>query len=310
MARAHDASGNRGVGMQVIEPVAEMMRARAGWSDGRTLGFVPTMGYLHAGHLSLVRAARAEHARLAVSIFVNPAQFAPTEDLSRYPRDLPRDLAMLEECGVDVVFTPTVEQMYPTEFNTYVVPGGALSERLEAASRGGHFRGVATVVSKLFNIVRPDAAYFGQKDAQQAAVLRRMVTDLNFALSLRVLPTVREPDGVAMSSRNAYLGPQDRAAATVLHRALEAGRACGSSAPSGQHAPVADVIAAMRDIVAAEPRATLDYADVCHPDTFEPLTSVAAPALLALAVRVGPARLIDNYLLRADGTWETGRTPG
>jgi pantoate--beta-alanine ligase len=291
--------------MQVIETIAEMMRERTRWSDGRTLGFVPTMGYLHAGHLSLVRAARAEHGRLTVSIFVNPAQFAPTEDLSRYPRDLPRDLAMLEAGGVDVVFTPTAEEMYPVGFSTYVVPGGAVGERLEAATRAGHFRGVATVVAKLFNIVRPGAAYFGQKDAQQVAVLSRMVADLDFPLKVRVLPTVREPDGLAMSSRNAYLGPKDRAAATVLYRALEAGRAYFASAGSAG-APVKTALGAMREVVAAEPRARLDYADICHPDTFEPLTKLAAPALLALAARVGPARLIDNYLLRADGSWETG----
>jgi pantoate--beta-alanine ligase len=292
--------------MQVIDTVAAMMRERARWSDGRTLALVPTMGYLHAGHLSLVEAARAEHARVAVSIFVNPAQFAPSEDLSRYPRDLPRDLAMLESAGVDVVFTPAPEDVYPAGFSTYVVPGGAVSERLEAASRPGHFRGVATVVAKLFNIVRPDAAYFGQKDAQQVAVLRRMVTDLNFPLTLRVLPTVREPDGLAMSSRNAYLGSEDRAAATVLRRALEAARACFAPTPGGEPATVEAAIQAMRDVVAVEPRATLDYADVCHPDSFAPLQSLGAPALLAIAARVGPARLIDNYLLRTDGTWETG----
>jgi pantoate--beta-alanine ligase len=292
--------------MQVIETVAEMARVRAGWVDGHTLGFVPTMGFLHAGHLSLVRTARAEHARLAVSIFVNPTQFAPTEDLSRYPRDLPRDLSMLEAAGVDVVFTPSPADIYPAGFSTYVVPAGAVSERLEAASRPGHFRGVATVVAKLFNILQPDAAYFGQKDAQQVAVLRRMAADLNFPLTLRVLPTVREPDGLAMSSRNAYLGQQDRAAATMLHRALEAGRARFVSAPDGEGKPVEAAIAAMRDVIAAEPRVALDYVDICHPDTFEPLRARAAPALLALAARVGPARLIDNYLLRADGTWELG----
>jgi pantoate--beta-alanine ligase len=291
--------------MRVIETVAEQMLERARWHDGGTLGFVPTMGYLHAGHLSLVRAARAEHTRLAVSIFVNPAQFTPSEDLSRYPRDMPRDLALLEASGVDVVFTPAPDDIYPPGFSTYVVPGGAVSERLEAASRPGHFRGVATVVAKLFNIVRPDVAYFGQKDAQQVAVLRRMVADLNFPLSLRVLPTVREPDGLAMSSRNAYLGLEDRAAASVLRRALEAGRA-SFAAPGAGDASVRAALDAMRAVIAAEPRATLDYADICHPESFEPLQALAAPALLALAVRVGPARLIDNYLLRPDGTWETG----
>jgi pantoate--beta-alanine ligase len=287
--------------VQVIETVADMMQARRRWEG--TIGFIPTMGYLHAGHLSLVRAARQAHARVVVSIFVNPTQFAPSEDLSRYPRDLPHDLDLLEGAGVDLVFTPTATDIYPAGFATYILPGGALGERLEAASRPGHFRGVATVVAKLFNIVRADAAYFGQKDAQQVAVLRRMVVDLNFPLALRALPTVREPDGLAMSSRNAYLGAEDRVAATVLRRALEAGRARFAASAEGD---VAAVIDAMRATLVAEPRATLEYADVCHPDTFEPAVALAAPVLLAIAARVGQARLIDNYLLRSDDTWDTG----
>ena len=294
--------------MRVIETIAEMVSERRQWDHqpGET-GFVPTMGYLHAGHVSLVRQARRENARVAVSIFVNPTQFGPREDLSRYPRDLPRDLALLDSVGADVVFTPTAAEVYPPTFATYVVPEGSLSERLEAASRPGHFRGVATVVAKLFNIVRPQRAYFGQKDAQQVAVLRRMVADLNVPVELCALPTVRERDGLAMSSRNAYLGAADRAAATVLHRALQAGRARFVAGPADDPAGPAAVVDAMRAVIAAEPRATLDYADLCHPDTFEPLTALRPPALLAIAARVGPARLIDNYLLRADGTWETGR---
>lgn len=300
--------------MRVVETVAHMVaeRARLDATAG-IIGLVPTMGYLHAGHLSLVRQARAESAVLAVSIFVNPTQFGPSEDLSRYPRDLPRDLALLEDAGVDIVFTPHAADVYPSGFLTFVSPTGPMSERLEAESRPGHFRGVATVVAKLFNVVRPHRAYFGQKDAQQVAVLRRMVADLNVPVTLRVLPTVREPDGLAMSSRNAYLSPKDRAAASVLRRALEAGRERFSAAlapepasAAADSAAVAAILDAMRAIVAAEPRATLDYADVCHPDTFEPLTVLTAPALLAIAARVGPARLIDNYLLRSDGTWDTG----
>ena len=296
--------------MRVVETVAEMVAARRRWDAGTgEVGLVPTMGYLHAGHVSLVRGARAENSIVAVSIFVNPTQFGPAEDLSRYPRDLPRDLALLEAAGTDVVFTPRAGDVYPAGFVTYVAPTGAVSERLEAASRPGHFRGVATVVAKLFNIVRPDRAYFGQKDAQQVAVLRRMVADLNVPLELRVLPTVREPDGLALSSRNAYLGPEDRVAATVLHRALEAGReafAAGMAGDPGDAAAVEAVAEAMRAVVAGEPRATLDYVDVCHPDTFEPLAALRPPALLAIAARVGPARLIDNYLLRADGSWDVG----
>lgn len=295
--------------MLVIESMHAMIEERQRWDQGPgTIGLVPTMGYLHAGHLSLVRRARADNAHLAVSIFVNPAQFGPHEDLSRYPRDLPRDLALLEAADVDVVFAPLAEKMYPTGFATYVVPGGALSERLEAASRPNHFRGVATVVAKLFNIIRPHSAYFGQKDAQQVAVLRRMVADLNFPLALHALPTVREADGLAMSSRNAYLGTDDRTAATVLHRALEAARVRFSAGPTGDPAGPAAVLATLREVIAAEPRAVLDYADLCHPDTFEPLDALRQPALLAVAARVGPARLIDNYLLHADGTWDAGIT--
>ena len=290
--------------MRVIETIEEMRAARCGWAN-KTVGLVPTMGFLHAGHLSLVERARAENEQVVVSIFVNPTQFGPHEDLSRYPRDLPRDLALLEAAGADVVFTPPVEQVYPEGFGTYVEPAGALAERLEAATRPGHFRGVATVVTKLLLIVAPDRAYFGQKDAQQVAVVRRMVADLNLPVEARVLPTVREPDGLAMSSRNKYLGPEDRAAAVVLNRALRAGAAAFEDKPAGS---VTAVIAAMTAVVAAEPRANLDYADVCDPDTFDPLTELRAPALLAIAAQVGPARLIDNFLLHADGSWDTGIT--
>jgi pantoate--beta-alanine ligase len=289
--------------MREIATIAELVGERASWAGSGPVGLVPTMGYLHEGHISLVRRARAENAVVAVSIFVNPTQFGPREDLSRYPRDLPRDLALLESAGADVVFTPAAEDMYPPGFATYVDPAGPLTLRLEAASRPGHFRGVATVVAKLFNLVRPDRAYFGQKDAQQVAVIRRMVADLNVPLELRICPTVREADGLAMSSRNSYLGPEDRAAATVLSRALQVGaRAFDDRSAVG----VEVVRRAMTEVIAAEPRATLDYADVCDPDTFEPLTELRAPALLAIAARVGPARLIDNALLRADGTWDMG----
>jgi pantoate--beta-alanine ligase len=287
--------------MRVIETVAEMRAARRELPT--PVGFVPTMGYLHAGHLSLAQAARAECTTVVASIFVNPTQFGPNEDLSRYPRDLPRDLDLLATAGVDHVFTPTAAEMYPTGFATWVEPGGVLSERLEAASRPGHFRGVATVVTKLFGIVAPDAAYFGQKDAQQEAVIRRMIADLNLSVELRVLPTVRERDGLAMSSRNAYLNADDRAAATILYRALQAGKAQIEADPSIS-AP--RVIEEMLTVIATEPRAQLEYADVCDPDTFTPLENLRAPALLAVSARVGPARLIDNFLLRADGTWETG----
>lgn len=295
--------------MRVVETLDELVAARAEWLGGRrTAGFVPTMGYLHAGHLSLVERARAENEVVVASIFVNPAQFGPHEDLARYPRDLPRDLDLLEAAGTDLVFTPTAEQIYPSGFSTYVVPEGPLAERLEAAVRPGHFRGVATVVLKLFNLVQPVRAYFGQKDAQQVAVLRRMVADLNVPVELRVRPTVREADGLAMSSRNAYLGPEDRAAAIVLFRALQAGVAAFDERPADG---VAAVRRAMEQTFAAESRATLDYADVCDPDTFEPLAELQVPALLAVAAHLGPARLIDNVVLRPGAAgWQMGVRAG
>src|SRR5690242_3802795 len=259
--------------MRVTETIDEMRAARRAWAS-ESVGLAPTMGYLHAGHLSLVERARTENERVAVSIFVNPAQFAPTEDLSRYPRDLPRDLAMLESAGVDVVCTPSADAMYPPGYATYVEPSGVLAERLESATRPSHFRGVATVVTKLLQIIAPDTAYFGQKDAQQVTVVRRLVADLNLPVSVRVQPIVRESDGLAMSSRNKYLGPEDRAAAAVLNRALQAGADAFERQPAEG---VAGVIAAMKAVVAAEPRAQLDYADVCDPDTFAPLTELRPP---------------------------------
>ena len=291
--------------MRVVTTLDELADARAAWSGGRrTAGLVPTMGFLHAGHLSLVARARAENEVVVASIFVNPAQFGPHEDLARYPRDLPRDLELLAAAGCDVVFTPSAGQMYPSGFSTYVEPGGMLSERLEAAARPGHFRGVATVVLKLFNLVQPVRAYFGQKDAQQVAVLRRMVADLNVPVTLRVCPTVRETDGLALSSRNAYLGPEDRAAAAALSRALLAGIAAFDAQPAGG---VEAVRQAMAAVAAGEPRAALEYADVCDPDTFAPLTDLRAPALLTIAARVGPARLIDNVVLRSpESGWDVG----
>src|SRR5581483_9149663 len=233
-------------------------------------------------------------------IFVNPTQFGPREDLERYPRDLPRDLRLLEEYGVDLVFTPTAAEMYPLDFATYVEPGGPLVTAAEGASRPGHFRGVATIVLKLFQILRPQRAYFGQKDAQQVAVISRMVADLVLPVTLRILPTVREADGLAMSSRNAYLTPEMRAAATVLYRALLAGKQAFEDQVSGGPA---GVIEAMREVVASEPLVALDYAQVRDPGTFQPLESLQAPALLLIAASPGSTRLIDNFLLRADGTW-------
>lgn len=289
--------------MQVITTVQEMVDERSKYVGSQRVGFVATMGYLHEGHLSLVRQGRKENDILMVSIFVNPAQFGPHEDLGSYPRDLPRDLNMLEALDVDIVFTPTTEEIYPPGFVIYVEPTGPLATEAEGASRPGHFRGVATVVLKLFQIVQPHQAYFGQKDAQQVAVISRMVTDLNLPVKLRMLSTIREADGLAISSRNSYLKPEERAAAIVLYRALQAGRMAFEGYP--EEGPSA-VVKAMSDTVLAEPRARLDYAQVRDPHSFMPLEELRAPALLLIAAKVGPARLIDNFLLRADGSWDTG----
>jgi pantoate--beta-alanine ligase len=293
--------------MRLLTTLDELRQARAEWGRaGAAIGLLPTMGYLHEGHLAHARAARAENDIVVASVFVNPTQFGPSEDLARYPRDLPRDTALLEGAGVDAIFAPTAEAIYPTGFNTWVEPSGPLTEQLEAAHRPSHFRGVATVVTKLFTLVAPTRAYFGQKDAQQVAVVRRLIADLNLPVELCVGPIIRESDGLAMSSRNVYLAGERRAAATTLYRALGAGRSAWESA--GQRTGGADgVRAAMRAVVAAEPLATLDYAEVCDPDTCLPLGALRAPALLAIAARIGATRLIDNFLLRADGSWEIGR---
>ncbi len=264
----------------------------------RPLGLVPTMGYLHAGHLALVRRARAECASVGVSIFVNPAQFGPQEDLARYPRALERDLRMLGDVGVDVVWAPEAGEVYPDGYQTYInVENVAVP--LEGAVRPGHFRGVATVVAKLFNAFTPDRAYFGQKDAQQAAVIRRMTRDLNFPLEVIICPTVRERDGLAMSSRNTYLQPEERRAAVVLYGALSAAR---NAYENGEQSAEA-LRATMQDYLAAEPRARTEYVSIAAPDTLQELERVDRNALLSMAVRIGQTRLIDNFILR-DGKWE------
>ncbi|MER3401645.1 MAG: pantoate--beta-alanine ligase [Thermoflexus sp.] len=276
--------------MRVVFTVQEVRTIRRGTPG--TWGFVPTMGYLHEGHLSLIRRARAENDHVAVSIFVNPTQFGSHEDYNRYPRDLERDLRLLEPLQVDLVFVPSVEEMYPPGFQTWVIVE-ELSRPLEGASRPGHFRGVATVVAKLFNIVQPDRAYFGQKDAQQAVVIRRMVRDLNFPVEIVVCPTVREPDGLAMSSRNTYLSPQERQAATILFRALQAAKARYEAGErDGER-----LREAMREVLRGEPLARVDYVSVADPETLEELSRVEGPALLSLAVYIGNTRLIDNLLL-------------
>ena len=276
--------------MEIIETIAVLRQARARF--GR-LGLVPTMGYLHEGHLSLVRQARAECGAVAVSIFVNPTQFGPHEDLSRYPRDLERDLRLLREEKVDLVFVPSVAEIYPNGFSTFVDVRD-VTEMLEGAARPGHFRGVATVVCKLFNIVQPTRAYFGQKDAQQTVVVRKMARDLDMPLDVVVVPTMREPDGLAMSSRNVYLSAKQRRAATVLYRALSA---AGERYAAGERDAEA-LRHAMRAVLDAEPLADPEYVSVADALTLRELDHVGATgALCSLAVRFGTTRLIDTMML-------------
>lgn len=276
--------------MQVVESLPALQDALARLP--RPLGLVPTMGYLHEGHLALVRCARAHNASVAVSIFVNPTQFGPHEDLARYPRDLPRDLALLEKEGVDLVFVPPAEQMYPPGYDTWVQVE-RLARRLEGASRPGHFRGVCTVVLKLFNLFHPERAYFGQKDAQQALVVQRVAADLNTGVEVVVVPTVREADGLAMSSRNVYLNPQERQAATVLYRALSLARTLYEAGERN-----AEVIRErMRSLVQQESLARIDYISVADAQTLEELERLDRPALVSLAVFIGSTRLIDNITL-------------
>lgn len=256
----------------------------------RPLGLVPTMGALHAGHLSLVTASLAANRTTIVSIFVNPSQFGPREDLSRYPRDLQRDLTLLDGAGVDLVFAPAVEEMYPPGFATWATLEGPPAERLEAERRPGHFRGVATIVAKLLLIIGPDVAYFGQKDAQQLAVVRRLVADLNIPVTIAAAPTVREADGLALSSRNVYLQPAERRAATVLSRSLAEAQ---HHYRSGERAPEA-ILVAMRAPFRSEPLATLDYVDLADPATFQPAGTLTDDTLALVACHVGATHLIDN----------------
>ena len=276
--------------MEVVHRVDALKALRPSWP--RPVGLVPTMGYLHDGHLALVRHARSESATVVVTIFINPTQFGPSEDLSSYPRNLERDLDFLAQEGVDVVFVPPASEMYPAGYSSWVDVEGITSV-LEGASRPGHFRGVATVCNKLFNIVAAERAYFGQKDAQQVAVITKMVHDLNMNLDIVVVPTVRETGGLAMSSRNAYLGPEQRAAAKVLYRALTSARdMCQEGCLD-----VALVRERMADVVRSEPLASLDYATVVDPASFAELGSLDGSALAVIAVRIGSTRLIDNMPL-------------
>jgi pantoate--beta-alanine ligase len=277
--------------MRVVESIAELRESRRQFTG--SVGFVPTMGYLHEGHLALVRQARNENSAVVASIFVNRTQFGPSEDLASYPRDLERDLKLLDEENTDVVFVPWDEEMYPPAFSSWV-DVEKVTERLEEASRPGHFRGVATVVAKLFNIVQPARAYFGQKDAQQAIVIKRMVADLNMDLEIVVVPTVRENDGLAMSSRNTYLNPEERQAATILFKALTLAKELWQ----GGERDADKIRHQMASLIRKEPLARIDYVSIADATTLEELEAVDRPALASLAVRIGKARLIDNMLLQ------------
>ncbi|HXF84778.1 MAG TPA: pantoate--beta-alanine ligase [Anaerolineales bacterium] len=276
--------------MRTVVTLEELRVARLSFNG--KVGFVPTMGYLHEGHLSLVRRAREECDYVVVSIFVNPTQFGPNEDLARYPRDLNRDLRLLEPLNVDLVWAPTAEIMYPQGYQTWVEVE-AMTKPLEGAMRPGHFRGVTTIVAKLFNAVQPHKAYFGQKDAQQAAVIRRMTSDLNFPIEIVVCPTVRESDGLAMSSRNVYLNAEERKAATVLFRALSAAKELYEAGERNAE----KLREKMKEVLASEPLAKVQYVSCADYDTLEELSEVNRKALLSMAVFIGNTRLIDNFVL-------------
>jgi len=276
--------------MKVIETIKEMKQLRPKLAE--PVGFVPTMGYFHEGHLALVRRARVENPSVVVSIFVNPTQFGPQEDFESYPRNTERDLSLLEKEKTDVVFMPSATAIYPPQFNSWVEVG-KVTERLEGAARPGHFRGVTTVVARLFNIVQPTKAYFGQKDAQQAIVIKKMVADLNMNLEVVTGPTVREPDGLAMSSRNAYLNPEERQAAVVLYQALSLARQLWSQGEKDAE----KLRQEMRKLIEKQPLATIDYISIADTETLDELGKVKPPALVSLAVKIGKPRLIDNVVL-------------
>ena len=295
--RATSTPAGYNVHVKICTTIDEMRTAsRAARQEQRQLGFVPTMGALHAGHTSLVRAARRQCDSVAVSIFVNPTQFGPKEDFSKYPRTFDRDREMLEAEGVNIVFAPSVEEMYPPGATTFVNIEG-LSDKLCGKSRPGHFRGVATVVAKLFNIVEPDFAFFGQKDAAQAVIIRRMVRDLGFPVEVVVSPIVRDPDGLALSSRNAYLDPKQRKQALVLYRALTRVQFLVDKGESDS----ALLIGAAQEIFIEEPEVRLDYFEIVDRETLDPVTNTSKGALVAVAAFVGTTRLIDNIVLHGTG---------
>jgi pantoate--beta-alanine ligase len=275
--------------MEVIETISDMRRKRQALDEA--VGFVPTMGYLHEGHLSLVKRARNENDAVVVSIFVNPTQFGPSEDFKSYPRDTERDLAMLEPY-TDIVFMPEAGEMYPSDFDTWVEVG-SITNKLEGASRPTHFKGVTTVVAKLFNIVRPTRAYFAQKDSQQLLVVKKMVTDINMELEIVTCPTIRESDGLAMSSRNTYLNPEQRQASTVLYKSLEMAKKLWYHSERDAN----KIRSQLTELIQREPLADIDYISVADTETLEELDIVKTSALVSMAVRFGKTRLIDNVIL-------------
>ena len=279
----------------------EVMRAasRAARAAGKQVGFVPTMGYLHEGHITLVQAARQECETTVASIFVNPLQFDQSEEFTHYPRDPTRDLQLLRNANVDIVFIPRTEDMFPPDFSTYITPAGPIAERLESLRSPGYIRGVATAATNLLQLVRPDKAYFGRKNAHQVVIARKLVRDLNLDVSLRILPTVRESDGLAMSSRTHAFSPAERQAARIIYSALLAGKALVEQGE--RRSPV--IKKAMADLVASEPLVRLDYAVVCHPDTFLALDEITPKAMFAIAAHIGTVDLIDNIVWVADGQW-------
>jgi len=285
--------------MRIITNLDEMTETARGWLSGGSVGFVPTKGHLHIGHLALIQAARQECEISVVSIVVDAAALGSGEDPAAYPHYLARDLQVLASENVDVAFLPRAGDMYPPDFSTTVSPTGPLVERLEGANRLAYLRQFATGIIKLFQLVRPDIAYFGQKDAQQVAIIHRIVRDLNIDINLRVLPTVRENDGLAVATSNAALSPVQRQVAAVIHRALLAGK---ELVENGERSP-ASIEKAMADLVATEAAVKLDYAAVCRPDTFTEVDTVAPGTLLVIAAYAGKARLIDNILWTSYGRW-------
>ena len=281
--------------MRLIKEISQMKDYRRKIKASQTVGFVPTMGAFHEGHLSLIRKARQQCGKVVVSVFVNPIQFGKGDDYQRYPRNLSEDISLSEKEGVDVVFAPSLEEMYPQDYSTFVQVGGPLSSTLEGASRCGHFKGVATVLIKLFNIVKPDFSYFGEKDYQQVLIVKKVVDELNLDTQIIVLPTIREKDGLALSSRNSYLNKEERKAAAILHEALEKAKLW---IEEGERNPFI-IVSKMKDLIKKEPLARIDYVAVVNPETLEKVEDIKGEVLITLAVRIGKTRLIDNSLLVA-----------